>query len=138
MLGGLEVVLDMTSAYVKERVQFDRPIGSFQAVQHKLADLLIEIEGLRYMVYETCCAISNDAADDFLISATKTKANEVYQRTCIECIKLHGAVGFTKELDLGLYHLRSKASEHTLGDSQYHREMIARELEQYEAPVFSD
>jgi alkylation response protein AidB-like acyl-CoA dehydrogenase len=138
MLGGLEVVLDMTNAYAKERIQFDRPIGSFQAIQHKLADLLIEIEGLRYMVYETCWAISADSATDFLISATKAKANEVYQRTCIECIKLHGAVGFTKELDLGLYHLRSKASEHTLGDSQFHREMIARELERYEAPVFSN
>lgn len=138
MLGGLEVVLEMTNAYAKERIQFDRPIGSFQAIQHKLADLLIEIESLRYMVYETCWAVSDDSATDFLISATKAKANEVYQRTCIECIKLHGAVGFTRELDLGLYHLRSKASEHTLGDSQFHRDMIAKELEQYEAPVFSN
>jgi len=136
MLGGVEAMLEMTNAYAKERVQFDRPIGSFQAIQHKMADLLIEIEGLRYMVHETCWAISNDSASDFLISATKTKANEVYQRTGIECMRIHGAVGFTKELDLGLYHLRSKASEHTMGDSQFHREIIARELEQYEAPIF--
>ena len=136
MLGGVEAMLEMTNAYAKERIQFDRPIGSFQAIQHKLADLLIEIEGLRYMVHETCWAMSNDLASDFLISATKTKANEVHQRTGIECMRVHGAVGFTKELDLGLYHLRSKASEHTMGDSQFHREIIARELEQYEAPIF--
>ena len=136
MLGGVEAVLEMTNAYAKERVQFDQPIGSFQAIQHKMADLLIEIEGLRYMVHETCWAISNGSASDFLISATKTKANEVYQRTCIECMKIHGAVGFTEELDLGLYHLRSKASEHTMGDSPFHREIIAKELEQYEAPIF--
>ena len=137
MLGGAEAMLEMTNAYAKERVQFDQLIGSFQAIQHKLADLLVEIEGLRYMVHETCWAISNGSASDFLISATKTKANEVYQRTGFECMRLHGAVGFTKELDLGLYHLRSKSSEHTMGDSPFHREIIARELEQYEAPVFA-
>ena len=136
MLGGLETVMEMTNAYAKERIQFGQPIGSFQAIQHKLADLLIEIEGLRYMVYETCWAIANDSTSDLLISATKAKANDIYQRACIECIRIHGAVGFTRELDLGLYYLRSKASEHTMGDSNFHREIIAKALEQREAPAF--
>jgi len=137
MLGGVEAVLEMTTAYAKERVQFGRPIGSFQAIQHKLADLLIESEGLRYMVYQACWAISNGSASEFVISAAKAKANEVYQRVCIDCMKIYGAVGFTRELDLGLYHLRSKASEHTLGDTPFHRELIAAELEHYEAPAFT-
>ena len=63
------------------------------------------------------------------------KANELYQRACIECIRIHGAVGFTKELDLGLYYLRSKAAEHTMGDTPFHREIIAGELENYQAPI---
>lgn len=137
MLGGIQTVLKMTNDYAKERVQFGRPIGSFQAIQHRLVDLFIDIEGLRYIVYEAVWNISYGSPSDLLISIAKAKANEIYQRTCIDCIRVHGAVGFTRELDLGLYHLRTKASEFTLGDSRFHKEKIAAELERCQAPVFA-
>jgi alkylation response protein AidB-like acyl-CoA dehydrogenase len=137
MLGGCQKVLDMTTGYAKERVQFDRAIGSFQAIQHKLADLLIDVEGLRYMVYEVSWAVANETASQMLISMVKAKANEVYQRICIECMKVHGAVGFTRELDMGLYHLRTRASQFLMGDSDFHREAIAMGLEHYDAPAYS-
>ena len=135
MLGGVEAVLEMTNNYAKERVQFDKPIGSFQAIQHKLANMLIEVEGLRCLVYEAAWHIGTGSPSKMLISMAKVKANEVYQRVCLDGIKIHGAVGFTEELDLGLYFLRTKASEFTLGDGGFHRERIAVELEQLQ-PLF--
>ncbi|MDY6843696.1 MAG: acyl-CoA dehydrogenase family protein [Thermodesulfobacteriota bacterium] len=135
MLGGAQTVLNMANDYAKERVQFDRAIGSFQAIQHKLADLLIDIEGLRYLVYEAALQISIGSPSNLLASMAKARANEVYQRTCIEGVKVHGAIGFTEELDLSLYHVRTKASEFALGDSSFHKERIARELER-QKPIF--
>lgn len=134
MLGGAQAALDITTDYAKKRIQFNRPIGSFQAIQHKLADMLINIEGLRYLIYKTAWEINAGSPSDLLISMAKVKANEVYETTCIESIKIHGAIGFTREQDIGLYHLRTKASEFALGDSGFHRERIANELERYEPP----
>ncbi len=135
MVGGAQAALEITNDYAKKRIQFDRPIGSFQAVQHKLAEMFIDVEGLRYLIYEAACGISNRSPSDLLISIAKAKANEVYQRTCIESIKVHGAIGFTREQDIGLYHLRTKAWEFALGDSNFHRDRIAAELEHYQAPT---
>ena len=135
MLGGTEAVLEMTNNYAKERIQFDKPIGSFQAIQHKLAQMLIEVEGLRSLTYEAAWHISAGMPSKLLISMAKTKANEVYQRTCLDGVKIHGAVGFTEELDLSLYFIRTKSSEFALGDGGFHRERIACELEQLQ-PLF--
>ena len=135
MVGGAQAALEITNDYAKKRIQFDRPIGSFQAVQHKLAEMFIDVEGLRYLIYEAACGISNRSPSDLLISIAKAKANEVYQRTSIESIKVHGAIGFTREQDIGLYHLRTKAWEFALGDSNFHRDRIAAELEHYQAPT---
>jgi alkylation response protein AidB-like acyl-CoA dehydrogenase len=129
MLGGTQAVLKMTNNYAKERIQFERPIGSFQAIQHKLADMFIEVEGLRYLVYETAWRINIGSPSDLLISMSKAKANEVYQRTCIDGIRIHGAIGFTKEEDIGLYYIRTKSAEFSLGDTDFHKRRIAIELE---------
>ncbi|VUT24368.1 MAG: putative acyl-CoA dehydrogenase [Candidatus Methanolliviera sp. GoM_oil] len=129
MLGGAQAVLEMTNDYAKERVQFERPIGSFQAIQHKLADMFTDVEGLRYLVYEAAWKINIGSPSDLLISMAKAKANEVYQRTCIGGIRIHGAIGFTREEDIGLYYLRTKAAEFALGDTGFHKERIATELE---------
>jgi alkylation response protein AidB-like acyl-CoA dehydrogenase len=134
MLGGAQAALEITTDYAKKRVQFNRPIGAFQAIQHKLADMLIDVEGLRYLVYQAAWEISVGSPSDLLISMAKVKANEVYQRTCTESIKIHGAIGFTREQDIGLYHLRTKALEFALGNSEFHRERIANELERYQPP----
>jgi alkylation response protein AidB-like acyl-CoA dehydrogenase len=89
---------------------------------------------LRYLVYEAAWGINIGSPSDLLISMAKAKANEVYQRTCIESIEVHGAIGFAREQDIGLYHLRTKAWEFALGDSYFHRERIATELEHYKPP----
>ncbi|HXZ94649.1 MAG TPA: acyl-CoA dehydrogenase family protein [Dehalococcoidia bacterium] len=128
MSGACQAVLDMTSSYAKERIQFDRPIGSFQAVQHKLADMLIDAEAVQYLLYQAAWGISVGSPSPWQISAAKGKANEAYQRICIEAIATHGAIGYTMDHDIGLYYRRVKAAQFVAGDTDLHREVIARGL----------
>lgn len=130
--GGAQAALEISNQYAKERVQFDKPIGSFQAIQHRLVDMLAEVEGLKYLVYEAAWKIDIGSPSKMLISMAKAKANKVYQRVCLDSISIHGAIGFTEEMDITLYHLRIKALEFDLGGSDFHRERIARELENYQ------
>jgi len=134
MLGGAQAALDITVEYAKQRIQFKRPIGSFQAIQHKLADMATGVEGLRYLVYAATWELSIGSPSNLKISMVKAKANEVYQRIGIDSIKIHGAIGFTKEQDIGLYYIRTKASQFAMGDSGFHRERMATELESYQPP----
>ena len=135
MSGGARAVLEMTRRYARERIQFGKPIGSLQAIQHKLANTFIAVEGLKNLVYEAAWHINSGRPKPELISIAKVKANAVYQQTCIDGITIHGAIGFTEEMDVGLYHLRTKAMEFDLGASEFHRERIVRELEQ-QVPLF--
>jgi alkylation response protein AidB-like acyl-CoA dehydrogenase len=128
MLGGVQAVLEMTIDYTKQRVQFGAPIGSFQAVQHNLVDLFNQMQGLRHLVYEASWRVdaglpSLPAAP--LISMAKAKANQIYEKTCIDCMKLHGAIGFTEELDIGLYHLKTRANLAIGWDTRFHLDRIA-------------
>jgi alkylation response protein AidB-like acyl-CoA dehydrogenase len=125
MSGACQAVLDMTSNYAKERIQFDRPIGSFQAIQHKLADMLIDMEAVQYLLYQAAWGISVGSSSPEQISAAKAKANEAYQKICIEAITAHGAIGYTMDHDIGLYYRRVKAAEFTAGDTDWHKEVIA-------------
>jgi alkylation response protein AidB-like acyl-CoA dehydrogenase len=125
MSGACQAVLDMTSSYAKERIQFDRPIGSFQAIQHKLADMLIDVEAVQYLLYQAAWGISVGSPSPWQISAAKAKANEAYQRICIEAIAAHGAIGYTMDHDIGLYYRRVKAAQFVAGDTDLHREVIA-------------
>jgi len=128
MSGACQAVLDMTSTYAKERIQFDRPIGSFQAIQHKLADMLLDVEAVQYLLYQAAWGISVGSPSPWQISAAKAKANESYQRICIEAIAAHGAIGYTMDHDIGLYYRRVKAAEFAAGDTDLHREVIAIKL----------
>jgi alkylation response protein AidB-like acyl-CoA dehydrogenase len=128
MAGACQAVLDMTSSYAKERIQFDRPIGSFQAIQHKLADMLIDVEAVQYLLYQAAWGVSVSLPSLWQISAAKAKANEAYQRICIEAIAAHGAIGYTMDHDIGLYYRRVKAAQFAAGDTDLHREVIAAEL----------
>jgi len=110
MSGGAEAVLDLATAYVRERHQFDQPIGSFQAVQHRLVDVLTEVEGLKNLVYEAAWHIDVGSPSRKLVSIVKAKANRVYQKTCLDGMLVHGAIGFTEEMDVGLFRLRAKAN----------------------------
>jgi alkylation response protein AidB-like acyl-CoA dehydrogenase len=123
--GACQAVLEMTQAYAKDRTQFDKPIGSFMAIQHKLVDMLTDVEGLQYLVHYAAWMLSTGAKADMYISQAKAKANDVYQRICVDGIKIHGAIGFTMDHDIGCYFRRVKSSEFMLGDTDLHLEKIA-------------
>ena len=126
--GACQAVLDMTSTYAKQRIQFDRPIGSFQAIQHKLADMLIDVDGVQYLLYQAAWGISVGSPSQLQISIAKAKASEAYQRICIDGITTHGAIGFSLAHDIGLYYRRVKTAEFAAGGIDLHRENIAAEM----------
>ncbi|HEX4211093.1 MAG TPA: acyl-CoA dehydrogenase family protein [Candidatus Binataceae bacterium] len=129
MMGGAQRVLDMTVDYAKVRVQFGRPIGSFQAVQHKCANMMVDIEGAKSAVYYASWAVSNDHAEAALAaSVAKAAASDAYRRVSAEGIQLHGGVGFTWDHDLHLYFKRAKSSEVTFGDAAWNRELVAQAI----------
>ncbi len=129
MLGGAYQVIEMTVAYTKERVQFGRPIGSFQAIQHKCADMATEIDGARYITYQAAWKISAGLPSAMEVSMAKAWVSEAYRRTCGQGHQIHGGIGFTEEHNMGLYFRRAKAMEIAFGDADYHRELIAQQLD---------
>jgi alkylation response protein AidB-like acyl-CoA dehydrogenase len=135
--GAAQAVLDITIKYARERIQFGKPIGSFQAVQHRLADHLAEVDGLRSLVYQAGWKADIDEPSQKLASMAKAKANKVIHRVCHEGIVIHGAIGWTEEMDIGLYHIRNKALCFEMGGTYLHLERVAQELEN-ETPPFLD
>lgn len=128
MVGGAQQVIDMTVNYSKERVQFDRPIGSFQAIQHKCANMLTEIDGARYITYLAAWKVNAGLPASQEISMAKAWVSEAYRRACLEAHQIHGGIGFTEEHDLGLYLRRARRAELSCGDASYHRERLAQLL----------
>ncbi|MFQ5860223.1 MAG: acyl-CoA dehydrogenase family protein [Dehalococcoidia bacterium] len=129
MLGGAEAVLEMTVEYVKQRVQFGRPVGSFQAVQHHCANMATDVEGSRFITYQAAWKLSVGEPAALEVSMAKAWVSEAYYRVCALAHQCHGAVGFTQEHDLQLYTRRAKAKELAYGDAQFHRELVAQALE---------
>jgi len=127
MMGGAQKVLEMTVDYAKVRVQFGRPIGSFQAVQHKCANMMIDVEGARSAAYYASWAVSNEVAEAPLAAAlAKAAASDAFRRVSADGIQLHGGIGFTWDHDLHLYFKRAKSSEFTFGDANWNRELVAQ------------
>ena len=127
MMGGAQKVLETTVDYTKVREQFGRPIGSFQAVQHKCANMMVDVEGAKSAVYYAAWAVSNDAADAATAAAVaKAAASDAYRRTAADGIQVHGGIGFTWEHDMHLYFKRAKSSEFTFGDANFNREIVAQ------------
>lgn len=126
-VGGAQKVLDLSVAYARERVQFGRPIGSFQAVKHKCADMLVDVELGRSAMYYAAWAAS-DEEPELALAASVAKAfcGEAYTRVASNGIHVHGGIGFTWEHDMHLYFKRAKANEVLLGDPSYHRDRVAR------------
>jgi len=128
-LGGAQACLDHTVAHVKERIQFGRAIGSFQAVKHRLADMLVAIEQARSAVYWAAGEIDADGPDARLAAhAAKSFACDTYSQCAGHAIQLHGGIGFTWEHDAHLYFKRARANLSLMGASSWHREQIARLL----------
>jgi alkylation response protein AidB-like acyl-CoA dehydrogenase len=128
-LGGAQRALDMAVSYAKIRHQFGRPIGSFQAIKHRCADLLLEVESLRSAVGYAAAAVVEDSAEVPVVAAlVKALASDTYFHVAAENIQIHGGIGFTWEHDAHLYFKRAKASELLLGDASYHRERLATRI----------
>jgi alkylation response protein AidB-like acyl-CoA dehydrogenase len=127
MVGGAQRVLESAVEYAKTRVQFGRPIGSFQAIKHKCADLLLEVELAKSAAYYAAAAV-DEGDDDLpaLASLAKAVASEAYRKAAAENIQIHGGVGFTWEDDAHLYFKRAKSSEVFLGDPTHHWELLAQ------------
>lgn len=129
MLGGMQWVLDNTVEYAKTRQQFGRPIGAYQAVQHQCADMLVWTEGSRSATYYAAWAVSeNDAAASIAVSIAKAYCSDAAREVGNRGIQVHGGIGFTWEHNLHLYYKRAKASEIMFGDSNFHRELLARRV----------
>jgi alkylation response protein AidB-like acyl-CoA dehydrogenase len=128
-VGGAQACLDMSVQYATEREQFGRAIGSFQAIKHKCADMMVWVESARSAVYYAACA-ANEGGEELTACAALAKAycSDAYFQCAGEAIQIHGGVGFTWEYDVHLHFKRARSSEHLLGDPPYHRERVAREI----------
>ncbi len=126
MVGGAQQVLELTTAYAKERVQYGKPIGSFQAIQHYLANMAIDVDGCRFASYKAAWKMSE--GEDCRLDAAIAKAwtSEAYRRITSFGHRIYGAIGFTLDHDMQLYYRRAKAAEVTYGDSDFHREKVAQ------------
>ena len=129
MLGAARRCLDMSVEYAKVREQFGQPIGSFQAIRHKCAEMLLEVENSHAAVYYAAWALDAKAEDAVLAaSVAKAYVGDSARKVCGEAIQVHGGIGFTWEYDLHLYFKRAKALEVQYGDADYHRELITRRV----------
>ena len=128
-VGGAQKCLDMSVEYAKVRVQFGRPIGSFQAIKHKCADMLLEVESAKSAAYYAGWAAADDS-DELPVVASLAKAycSDAYFHAAAENIQIHGGIGFTWEHPAHLYFKRAKSSELLLGDPTYHRELLAQRI----------
>ena len=128
MVGGAQRVLEMSVAYAHDRVQFGRPIGTFQAIQHHCANMAVDVDGSRFIAYEAIWRLSEDLDATTEVAMAKAWVSDAYQRVCALGHQIHGAIGFTKEHAMQVYFRHAKASELAFGDGDYHREKVARKL----------
>ncbi|MDH3642929.1 MAG: acyl-CoA/acyl-ACP dehydrogenase [Gammaproteobacteria bacterium] len=129
MIGGAQALMDSAVDYAKLRMQFGRTIGSFQAIKHKCADMLLEVELAKSAVYYAAqAAADNDPELPALASLAKASAADAYINTAATCIQLHGGIGFTWDHDTHLWFKRAKSSEVFLGDPSYHRELYMQRI----------
>jgi len=128
MTGGMQAVLDMSVAYAKERMQYGRPIGSYQAMQHMLADMYTRVLMSKNIVYEAAWMVAEGLECADKVSIAKAWCNEAYKKVTEDGVQVHGAIGTTRDHDMGLYYRRAKAADPTFGDTEDHREVVAQSL----------
>jgi hypothetical protein len=122
MLGAAQQALDMAVEYAKDRVQFGRPIGSFQAVKHRCADMLVDVEGMRSTVYWAAWCIGADDAERAVAASTaKVWCSDASKRVMASALQVHGGIGFTWEHDLHFFLKRAQLDQLTFGDASFHR-----------------
>jgi alkylation response protein AidB-like acyl-CoA dehydrogenase len=126
MVGGARRVLEMTVEYAKERMAFGHPIGSFQAIQHYCADMLVDVDGCSLVTYKAAWRLGEGLPAAQEVAMAKSLISEKFKRAAALAIEIHGAIGFTEEHDLPLYFKRAKAWEINLGDAGFHLDRIAK------------
>ena len=128
MVGGAQAALDMAVDYAKERVQFGRPIGSFQAIQHYCANMVTDVSGSRFITYKAAWKVSEGLPAAMDVAIAKAWTGEAYGRVTLLAHQIFGAIGFTMDHDMHLYYRQAKAGEIIFGDSDFQRAIVAREL----------
>ena len=128
MLGGCKSCIDITADYAKQREQYGKPIGGFQAIQHYMANMLTEYDTSQNYLYRTACMI--DEGEDFVMDASALKAcvNEAYKFISERAVQIHGGIGTTREGDIGLFYRKAKAFEYICGDTDLHYEKVLEHL----------
>lgn len=131
MVGGAQMVLDMTVNYARQRVQFNRPIGSFQAIQHHLANMVIDLDCSRYLTYYAAWMLSEGIPCEKEIAMAKAFTSDAYINVTRLGQQVHGGTGLMEEHDMQIYFRRAKAAALSLGNATFQREMVAREMGLY-------
>lgn len=129
MVGGSQKSVDMAVDYAKERVQFGRPIGSFQANSFRLADFQTEVDGGRLLTYEAGWRVNEGLPAAKEIAMAKSYMSELYKKVSHGCLQIHGGYGFMEEFDIQLYFRKAKSCEALLGGADLHREIVAQEMQ---------
>jgi alkylation response protein AidB-like acyl-CoA dehydrogenase len=129
MVGGARQVLEMTVEYAKQRMAFGHPIGSFQAIQHYCANMLVDVDGCSLLTYNAAWRLGEGFPAAQEVAMAKSSTNERFKRIAALGIQIHGAIGFTEEHDLPLYFKRAKAWEISLGDTSFHLDKIAKAVQ---------
>ena len=127
-VGAAERALELSVEYAKTRVQFGRPIGSFQAVAHRCADMRSDVDAVRYLVYQAAWSLAAGRSAELEVGAAKAYGNEALRRVFMHAHQVHGAIGFSTEHDLQLFTRRAKAVELSWGSTASHRERVARAM----------
>jgi alkylation response protein AidB-like acyl-CoA dehydrogenase len=128
MVGGAEHELEATAAYTKERVQFDRPIGTFQAVQHRLADMFTDVQGARWTSYQAISRLSRGMPAAKELAIAKAFTSDACQRVAFGAQQLHGGIGVDLDYDLHFYYRRAKALDLTFGPAPLHLKALEKEI----------
>ncbi len=128
MMGGFRQVVDMTVEYAKERHQFGRPIGSFQAIQHYCADMAIDLEGALLIAYQAATLISDGVSCAKEVAMAKAWCSDVYKKATQVSQQIHAGIGFTEEYNIQLFFKHAKESELMFGHSIFHRSKVANEI----------
>ena len=128
MVGGAEAALDMANAYAKDRIVYQKPIASFQVIQHYLANMWMSVDTSKDILYEAAWMVGEGLPCTGKVAAAKGYIGEAYKFVTERGVQIHGAIGTTWDHDMGLYYRRAKAGELAFGDTDYQREVVASQL----------
>ena len=128
MVGGLDRVLEITVQYLKERKQFGKPLGALQVMQHKCADMAIDVEASKFITYQAVWKLSEDIPCVKDVAMAKAYTGDAYQRVTASAMQAHGAIGFTEEYNLHYYYKQAKSLQLVYGGGDWHRKVVAKDM----------